>query len=173
MFQVLTICGAVNKGLLRKGTALELLEAQIATGSMIDPKTGKHMSINRAVSVGLVDGRFAGPLRKAELAIFGNQSDKHRTLSLFESVGRGHVVEIQGIRLLDAQVATGGIVDPVGGFRIPLPVAVKRGILNHELANKLAHPSPGEKGYYDPNRGEYDTVVFAEVLRNTSTVRSN
>ena len=39
----MSICQAVKEGLLRRNTALELLEAQAATGNMIDPLTGKNI----------------------------------------------------------------------------------------------------------------------------------
>lgn len=168
----MTICQAVRKGLLRRGTALELLEAQAATGHIIDPKSGKQMSVNRAVSIGLVDGRLAPSLRKAELAIMGYSSDEYQNLSLFEAVKRGLVIEIQGIRLLDAQIATGGIIDPVGGYRIPLSLAVKRGILDHELANKLANPTSDQKGYYDPNAGNHALFLLHIYLQWCASVHT-
>ena len=40
----MSICQAVKEGLLRRNTALELLEAQAATGNMIDPLTGKKIN---------------------------------------------------------------------------------------------------------------------------------
>nr|XP_039254158.1 plectin-like isoform X2 [Styela clava] len=164
--EVLSICQAVRSGLLRKSTALELLEAQAATGNILDPKTGKQLSVSRAISVGLVDSQFASSLRKAELAVLGYKSaEKNSTISLYEAMKKGLVLEIHAVRLLDAQIATGGLIDPVGGYRIPVSVAVKRGMLDQRLADALANPTPEQKGYYDPNTGE--NLTYAELLRRT------
>ena len=164
---------------------MELLEAQAATGNMADPVTGRQMSVNRAISVGLVDGRFASALRRAELAVLGYQSEKNHTLSLDQAMKRGLVIETQGVRLLDAQISTGGLIDPVGGYRIPLSIAVKNGLLDQKFADTLANPAPDQKGFYDPNTGKYlislsrvrsrncdhfladENLTYSELLRRT------
>ena len=37
-------------------------------------------------------------------------------------------MENHGIRLLEAQIATGGIIDPVANHRLPVEVAFERGV---------------------------------------------
>ena len=68
---------------------------------------------------------------------------------------KGVVIEIHGIRLLDAQLATGGLIDPVAGYRIPPSVALERKLLDQRLAEILTNKrnDMGLKGYYDPNSG--------------------
>lgn len=40
---------------------------------------------------------------------------------------QGKVVENHGIRLLEAQIATGGIIDPEANHRLPIEAAFERG----------------------------------------------
>ena len=157
--EVLTICQAVSAGLLRRNTAVELLEAQAATGSMIDPISGKKMSVSRAVRVGLVDRQFARALRKAEQAVHGySEPGTKRTISLFEAMKKGIVIEIQGIRMLEAQLATGGIIDPEAGYRLPALVALERGLFDHRMADILTNNPRDLKGYFDPITGKITNV---------------
>jgi len=45
----------------------------------------------------------------------------------YDSQFQGLVVENHGIRLLEAQIATGGIIDPVANHRLPVEKAFERG----------------------------------------------
>ena len=51
----LSICEAGQRNLLRKGTALELLEAQAAIGFIVEPRTGEKLSVEEAIQRRLVD----------------------------------------------------------------------------------------------------------------------
>ena len=44
-----------RSGLLRKGTAFELLEAQAACGKIIDVQTAKAVSLETAIRIGVID----------------------------------------------------------------------------------------------------------------------
>ncbi|GAA6112318.1 epiplakin-like, partial [Tachysurus ichikawai] len=48
--QTMSIYEAKSKGLLTPGTSLVLLEAQAATGFMIDPLNNKKLSVEEAVA---------------------------------------------------------------------------------------------------------------------------
>nr|CAB3264936.1 plectin-like [Phallusia mammillata] len=162
--QVMTISQAVKSGLLRRGTALELLEAQAATGSIIDPFTGKKMSVDRAVSAGIVDKEYASALHNAEQAVHGFlEPGTKRLISLFEAMKKGMVIEIHGIRMLEAQLATGGLIDPEAGYRIPTTVALERGLFDYRMADILTTSNTDLKGYYNPNTGENNT--YAELMK--------
>lgn len=152
--KVMTISQAVKTGLLRRGTALELMEAQAATGSMIDPFTGKKMSVSRAVNAGLVDEEYASALHNAEQAVHGfPEPGTKRLISLFEAMKKGMVIEIHGIRMLEAQLATGGLIDPEAGYRIPTTVALERGLFDYRMADILTTTNTDLKGYFDPMTG--------------------
>ena len=51
----ISICEAGQRNLLRKGTTLELLEAQAAVGFIVEPKTGEKLSVEEAIQRRLVD----------------------------------------------------------------------------------------------------------------------
>lgn len=161
--KVMSVSQAVTEGLLRRNTALELLEAQAATGSIIDPITGKKMSVKRAAKEGLILPQFVPALQRAEQAVSGYlDSVSGRTISLYEAIRKGVVIEIHGIRLLDAQFSTGGLIDPVAGYRIPPSVALERQLLDQRLAEVLTNTrnDMGLKGYYDPNSGKAHLMVI-------------
>lgn len=50
--QKLSINDAVKQGIIKRGTAIELLEAQAATGSIIDPINNKKLSVEEAAKCG-------------------------------------------------------------------------------------------------------------------------
>jgi len=51
----LSICEAGQRNLLRKGTTLELLEAQAAIGCVVDPRSGEKLLVEEAIQRRLVD----------------------------------------------------------------------------------------------------------------------
>ena len=78
---------------------LVLLEAQAATGNMVDPFTGEHMSVVQAVKRGLIDDKYEEALSRAEKAVTGFEDPVTRkTLSLYECMKKGYIVEGHGIR---------------------------------------------------------------------------
>ncbi|CAM2107204.1 unnamed protein product [Caretta caretta] len=69
------------------------------------------------------------------------------------------LVKDHGIRLLEAQIATGGIIDPVHSHRLPVEVAYKRGYFDEEMNRILCDPSDDTKGFFDPNTHENLTYM--------------
>ena len=76
-----------------------------------------------------------------------------------EAIRVGIVAEMQGTRLLEAQVATGGLVDPTYGYRVPLDVAKKNGLIDSRVAGLIDNPLPEHKGYVNPETGEYQNFL--------------
>jgi len=152
---VLTIAEAVNCGLLTRGTGLELLEAQAATGGIIDPRTTQRHSAIDAFEIGLLLEYQIDTIRRAERACRGFVTvTENEKLSLFTAMQRGLVVESRGLRLLEAQIATGGLIDPQAGHRVPIEVAFQRGLFDERMNNILVDPSDDTKGFFDPNTEE-------------------
>ncbi|XP_009864047.1 PREDICTED: epiplakin-like [Apaloderma vittatum] len=133
----MSIYQAMRKGILRPGTALVLLEAQAATGFIIDPEKNKKFSVEEALAAGLVGWE-----------VF----DKLLWL----------IVKSHGIRLLEAQIATGGIIDPVHSHRIPVEVAYQRGYFDREMNQILSDPSDDTKGFFDPNT--HENLTYMQLL---------
>ncbi|KAF5901273.1 epiplakin, partial [Clarias magur] len=161
--QTMSIHEAKCKGLLTPGTSLVLLEAQAATGFMIDPLQNKKLSVEEAVDQGVVGTEWKNKLLSAEKAVTG-YTDPHtgNTISLFQALKKDLIVKDHGIRLLEAQIATGGIIDPVYSHRVPVEVAYQRGYFDEEMNQILADPSDDTKGFFDPNTQE--NLTYLQLL---------
>ncbi|NWR56014.1 PLEC protein, partial [Bucorvus abyssinicus] len=159
----MSIYQAMWKGVLRQGTALVLLEAQAATGFIIDPEKNEKFSVEEALAVGLIGGEIYEKLLSAERAVTGYTDPYTKApMSLFEAMNQGLIVKSHGIRLLEAQIATGGIIDPINSHRIPVEVAYKRGYFNQEMNQILSDPSDDTKGFFDPNT--HENLTYMQLL---------
>ncbi|XP_067348163.1 epiplakin [Channa argus] len=170
--QILTIYQARQKGLLMPGTALILLEAQAATGFIIDPIGNRMFSVDDAVKAKIVGPDICQKLRSAEKAVTGYKNPYDgKLISLFQAMQKDLILKDHGIRLLEAQIATGGIIDPVNSHRIPVHVAYKRGYFNEEMNQILQDPSDDTKGFFDPNTLENLTYLqlMARCVTDPST----
>ncbi|NXV38617.1 PLEC protein, partial [Rissa tridactyla] len=159
----MSIYQAMRKGILRPGTALVLLEAQAATGYIIDPEKNKKFSVEEALTAGLIGGEIFEKLLCAERAVTGYTDPYTKApMSLFEAMNQGLIVKSHGIRLLEAQIATGGIIDPVHSHRIPVEVAYRRGYFNQEMNQILSDPTDDTKGFFDPNT--HENLTYMQLL---------
>ena len=159
----MSIYEAQRQGFLMRGTALELLEAQAGTGRIIDPKSGERLSVDDAFARGLFDRRYSDTLKRAERAVTGYKTAGGKTLSMFQAMGRGLVTWTRGVRLLEAQIATGGLVDPRVAHRVPIDVAFERGLFQKDLYLTLQDPSDDTKGFFDPNIGE--NLTYLQLIK--------
>lgn len=166
--ETLTIYDAQRQGYLMRGTALELLEAQAATGKIIDPICRVRLSVDDAFTRGLFDRRYLDTLKRAERAVTGYKTAMGKTLSMFQAMGRGLVTKSRGIRLLEAQIATGGLVDPRVSHRVPINIAFERGLFKKDLYDVLEDPSDDTKGFFDPNTGE--NLSYLQLINRCQSV---
>ncbi|KAM4548895.1 desmoplakin-B [Odontesthes bonariensis] len=158
--KVMPIYQAMKDGLLRYGTSLELLEAQAASGFMVDPVNNLFLTVNDAHNRRLFGPEFKDKLLAAERAVTGyKMPGTDKIISIFQAMEKGLVEKGHGIRLLEAQISSGGIVDPVHSHRIDVSVAYKRGYFNEEMNKILTDPSDDTKGFFDPNTEENLTYL--------------
>ncbi|XP_054023518.1 epiplakin [Dryobates pubescens] len=159
----MSIYQAMRRGILRPGTALVLLEAQAATGYIIDPEKNQKLSVEDALDAGLIGGEVFEKLLSAERAVTGYTDPYTKApMSLFEAMNQGLIVKSHGIRLLEAQIATGGIIDPIHSHRIPVQVAYQRGYFDQEMNQILSDPSDDTKGFFDPNT--HENLTYMQLL---------
>ncbi|XP_055722660.1 desmoplakin-A isoform X2 [Salvelinus fontinalis] len=158
--RTMTIYQAMKAGLLRQGTTLELLEAQAASGFMIDPVNNVCLTVDEASKRGLVGKEFKDKLMSAERAVTGYK-DPHtgKTISLFQAIEKDLIEKGHGIRLLEAQIASGGIIDPKESHRIDVDIAYKRGYFDEEMNEILTYEGDDTKGFFDPNTQENLTYL--------------
>uniref|UniRef100_A0A8C6XPP6 Desmoplakin n=1 Tax=Naja naja TaxID=35670 RepID=A0A8C6XPP6_NAJNA len=151
---------AMKIGLVRPGTALELLEAQAATGFIVDPVNNLRLPVEEAYKRGLVGIEFKEKLLSAERAVTGYRDpETGNIISLFQAMNKELIEKGHGVRLLEAQIATGGIIDPKESHRLPVHTAYQRGYFNEELNDILSDPSDDTKGFFDPNTEENLTYL--------------
>ncbi|KAF7642063.1 hypothetical protein LDENG_00265230 [Lucifuga dentata] len=153
--KVMPIYQAMKQGMLRPGTTLELLEAQAASGFIIDPVNNLYLSVSDAYNKRLFGPEFKNKLLSAERAVTGYKvPGSNKTISLFQAIDLGLVEKGHGIRLLEAQIASGGIIDPEHSHRIDVSVAYKRGYFDEEMNQILTDETDDTKGFFDPNTEE-------------------
>ncbi|XP_019734470.1 desmoplakin-A isoform X1 [Hippocampus comes] len=151
---------AMKGGLLMRGTTLELLEAQAASGFIVDPVNNIFLTVEEATLRGLVGKEFKNKLLSAERAVTGyTDPATGKTISLFQAIEKDLIEKGHGIRLLEAQIASGGIIDPKESHRIDVSVAYKRGYFDEEMNEILTYEGDDTKGFFDPNTKENLTYL--------------
>ncbi|XP_060731394.1 desmoplakin-A isoform X2 [Tachysurus vachellii] len=158
--RVLPFYQAMKENLLRPGTTLELLEAQAASGFMIDPVNNVYLTVEEAWKRGLVGKEFKDKLMSAEKAVTGYRDpNTGQLISLFQAIEKEIIEKGHGVRLLEAQIASGGIIDPKESHRIDVEVAYRRGYFDREMNEILTYEGDDTKGFFDPNTHENLTYL--------------
>ncbi|XP_037105162.1 desmoplakin-like isoform X3 [Syngnathus acus] len=158
--RVMTVYEAMKSGLLRPETALYLLEAQAASGFIVDPVNNIHLTVSDAYNQGVFGAECLDNLLSAERAVKGYKlPGTENVISLFQAIKRGLVEKGHGIRLLEAQIASGGIIDPEHSHRIDVDVAYRKGFLNEEMNKNVTDQDAAHKDYVDPNTEENLTYL--------------
>ncbi|XP_034411002.1 desmoplakin-like isoform X2 [Cyclopterus lumpus] len=158
--QILPFYQAMKQGLLMRGTTLELLEAQAASGFIVDPVNNVFLTVEEAAKRGLIGNEFKNKLLSAEKAVTGYKDPSTgKKISLFQAIAKDLIEKGHGIRLLEAQIASGGIIDPKESHRIDVAVAYKRGYFDEEMNEILSYEGDDTKGFFDPNTKENLTYL--------------
>ncbi|TRY94267.1 hypothetical protein DNTS_007112 [Danionella cerebrum] len=158
--KVMPFYEAMKEGLIRRGTTLELLEAQAASGFIIDPVNNVCMTVEEAWKRALVGKEFKDKLMSAEKAVTGYKDPATgKIISLFQAIEKEVIEKGHGIRLLEAQIASGGIIDPKGSHRIDVDIAYKKGYFDREMNEILTYEGDDTKGFFDPNTHENLTYL--------------
>lgn len=151
---------AMSEGLLMRGTTLELLEAQAASGFIVDPVNNVFLTVEEAAKRGIIGKEFKNKLMSAEKAVTGYRDPATgKTISLFQAIDKDIIERGHGIRLLEAQIASGGIIDPLESHRIDVSVAYKKGYFDEEMNEILTYEGDDTKGFFDPNTKENLTYL--------------
>ena len=94
--------------------------------------------MDTASKTGVFDAEYEDVVMRASRAVTGYREPfKKEILSLCEAISRHLVVERNGVRLLEAQVATGGIIDMKSPLRLSIEAALRKGLLESRLAKQL------------------------------------
>ncbi|NWS52743.1 MACF1 factor, partial [Chunga burmeisteri] len=150
--QPLTVAQSVEKGLLKKEKAFQLLTKQIADGGIIHHVSGMRLSVNDAMRHGLIDQDLCNELTKAEsvcLQDYVHPVTKEK-LSLAQAVSLGLVSPDFQREVQEIQAGSGSIFDPASGQRVALCQAVKEGLLPEQVMEKVLSSSEMKEGIVDP-----------------------
>ncbi|KAM4815768.1 dystonin isoform X9 [Urocitellus parryii] len=158
----ISFASAAKKIIIDKMMALAFLEAQAATGFIIDPISGQTYSVEDAVLKGVVDPEFRIRLLEAEKAVLGYPYSS-KTLSVFQAMENRMLDRQKGKHILEAQIASGGVIDPVRGIRIPPEIALQLGLLNNAILQFLHEPSSNTRVFPNPNNKQ--ALYYSELLR--------
>uniref|UniRef100_A0A452HQK9 Calponin-homology (CH) domain-containing protein n=1 Tax=Gopherus agassizii TaxID=38772 RepID=A0A452HQK9_9SAUR len=160
--EIISFALAAKKRIIEKTLALAFLEAQAATGFIIDPTTGQKYSVDDSIVRGLVDNEFKGRLLEAEKAVLGYYCSG-KIISVYQAIEARILERQKGKNILEVQVASGGIIDPVRSVRIPPDVAVQLGLLNKTILKFLHEPSSNAKCFQNPNNRQ--AMYYDELLK--------
>lgn len=158
----ISFASAAQKRLIEKAVGLTLLEAQAATGFIIDPATGQKYSVDESVIKGLVDHEYKSSLLESERAVLGYLFSGKK-LSVYQAIEARVLDRQKGKNILEAQIASGGIIDPVRSVRIPPEAAVELGLLNNTILNFLHEPSSNRKCFQNPNNKQ--AMYYSDLLK--------
>lgn len=129
----LSLWDAATQGLISKAIANELMEAQVAaTGSLIDINHGK-VTIDRAERAGIITQQTADVLRKFSASHRGSRSRD----AIVNDLESGIISTTRTLRMLEVQLACGGVVDPSSGFYFQADAAIKSGLINESILAKV------------------------------------
>ncbi|XP_070833541.1 desmoplakin-A-like [Chaetodon trifascialis] len=153
---------AAEKGFLAKTYALEFLEAQAATGSLTDLATGQTHSVVEALERGIIETGLKDKLMEAQKVVSG-YIHGGKKLSVFQAMEERILDRYKGKKILEVQVASGGLINPETGVRVPISVALDQGLLNNETLQSLYDPVSNPKGFHNPDTGQ--KVYYSEILK--------
>lgn len=158
----ISFSSAAKKIIIDKMMALAFLEAQAATGFIIDPLSGQTYSVEDAVLKGIVDPEFKIRLLEAEKAALGYPCSS-KVLSVFQAMENRMVDRQRGKHILEVQIASGGVIDPTRGIRVPPEIALQQGLLNNAILQFLHEPSSNSRVFPNPNNKQ--ALYYSELLR--------
>uniref|UniRef100_A0A8B9EMW3 Dystonin n=1 Tax=Anser cygnoides TaxID=8845 RepID=A0A8B9EMW3_ANSCY len=160
--EILSFALAVKKRIIGKALALAFLEAQAATGFIIDPTTGQKFSVDDSVVRELADNEFKSRLHEAEKAVLG-YCCSGKVLSVYQAMEARLVERQKGKNILEAQIASGGVIDPIRGVRVPPETAVQLGLLSNTILKFLHEPSSNAKCFHNPNNRK--AMYYCDLLK--------
>ncbi|NXY09949.1 MACF1 factor, partial [Pteruthius melanotis] len=161
----LTVAESVEKGVLEKDKAFQLLTKQVADGGIIHHVSGMRLSVDDAMRHGLVDPGLCEELRKAEgvvLRDFVHPATKEK-LPLPQAVSLGLVSPEFQRKVQEIQAESGSILDPASGRRLALSQAVQEGLVPQQVVEKALSSSEMREGIVDPE--SCLVVPYSEFLK--------
>ncbi|KAM6239688.1 microtubule-actin cross-linking factor 1 isoform 3-T3 [Porphyrio hochstetteri] len=150
--QPLTVAQSVEKGLLEKEKAFQLLTKQLGDGGIIHHVSGMRLSARDAMRHGLIDPGLCTELMKAEsvcLQDYIHPVTKEK-LPLPQAVSLGLLSPEFQRKVQEIQAGSGSIVDPASEQRMALCRAAREGLVPEQVVEKVLSSSEMQEGIVDP-----------------------
>ncbi|XP_010226374.1 PREDICTED: dystonin [Tinamus guttatus] len=160
--EIVSFAVAAKRKLIGKALALAFLEAQAATGFIIDPTTGQKFSVDDSLVRGLADNEFRSRLLEAEKAVLGYYCSG-KVISVYQAMEARLLERQKGKNILEAQIASGGVIDPVRSVRVPPEIAVQLGLISNTVLKFLHEPSSNAKCFHNPN--DRKAMYYSDLLK--------
>lgn len=164
---VLTVCGAVQNGLLDDNTALSLLAAQLMTTGLLSPEQHLCMDLDEAFKSRLVDKSMFKQLQNLNEAKKRLQDPQYalEPLPVITALKNGDVSEQTALKILEIQLATGSLRRTNTGDIFNLERAFQLDLVPHSLFFKILERRNTCQDLIDPNTAE--KVSLSDLLQRS------
>lgn len=147
----MSVRSALTRKLIDTDMALKLLEAQAASGGIVDLGRKDKFSVHKAVEYGLIDSAHLYKLLNAQKAFTGVEDPvTKQRLPIGQAAQKGYIPKENAIRYIEAQYLTGGLVNPAKAGRLTVHEALATDIIDNATANHLQDESSHTKDLVDP-----------------------
>ncbi|KAJ7416647.1 microtubule-actin cross-linking factor 1, isoforms 1/2/3/5-like protein [Willisornis vidua] len=152
----------MDRCIVHQETGLRLLPVKQLAGGMVSLKSGREVSVFRAVQEGLIDRQVTVRLLEAHLLAGGIVDPRtgHR-LTVDEAVRHNLMDQDLACTLLIRQLQTGGIIDTVTGQRLSIDEAVRKELVAPSIALVVLESLWSFMGLLWPETGEIISVADA------------
>ncbi|XP_032304878.1 microtubule-actin cross-linking factor 1 isoform X10 [Coturnix japonica] len=163
--QPLTVAQSVERGLLEREKAFQLLTRQIAGGGILHHASGMRLSVSDAMKHDLISGDLYDDLMKAEAVCLQEctHPETKEKLPLPQAVAAGIVSPEFQRKVQEIQAGAGSVIDPTTGQRMALSRAVQDGLLPREVVEKALSSPELKHGIVDPE--SCLVVPYAEMVK--------
>ncbi|KAM6219379.1 microtubule-actin cross-linking factor 1, isoforms 1/2/3/4/5-like [Rhynchocyon petersi] len=157
----LTFMHAIDRGLLERQEAVQLLTKQVVDGGIIHHVSGIRLSVDNAFKHGLIDEDLSRQLRKVENVNLHQfyHPETNEAISLPEAIKLDLITPDLKKEIQEIQALTGTFVDLLSGQRLTIAEAEKEGL----LTNKAILSSEMMRGIVDPEN--YRIVPYSELVK--------
>ncbi|XP_071655127.1 microtubule-actin cross-linking factor 1 isoform X4 [Patagioenas fasciata] len=161
--EIFPVFGAMQRGLIDQDTGLVLLEAQVITSDLVVPETNEKLSLEKGLARNIIDVRMFQVLQELKDALHRVEEiswEGRPVLPVIAAIEEGKISESIGLKILEAELATGGFKTHQG--RISMETAVQEGLLPPQLHSRLLSHLESSKDLIDPNTAE--KISLSELL---------
>lgn len=158
---VLSVCRAVQNGLIDHCTGLSLLEAQLITSELILPEFHMYLDLEDAFKYNLVDEPMYKQLQDLNEASKCIQRPRYASepLPAVAAVKDGAISERLALKIIEIQLATGGLRETYTGDSLSLERAFECGLIPQSLYIQILKRQNTWKDLIDPNTAEKVSLI--------------